>query len=273
MPPTGLAILLGAGPVLGSGIARVLASPTQGNLAVALLSRTASADLASSLSKSSNDGILVPFQTDTSASSLTACFEKIKSEEKFKGLKLKVCVWNVKHSYKTTVGKFVEEETPERFGDSLQTFVTGAMVFAQQSIKWMLEQDSSSSSTGDGGAADGKLEKKGTLIFTGTLGALRTNAGFAAYGAGRSGVRMLAQSLGKEYSGRGVHVAHVVINGAVADVDVDVDEVGVDEKRRKCDQGEMIRAESVGRNYLWLSEQEADCWVDELDLRPAMEKF
>jgi len=51
MPPSGLAILLGAGPNTASGIARILASPSHGNLAVALLSRTGDPSLASTMSR------------------------------------------------------------------------------------------------------------------------------------------------------------------------------------------------------------------------------
>lgn len=74
------------------------------------------------------------------------------------------------------------------------------MVFAQESIKRMFEDH------GEKTLAEG-AGKKGTLIFTGTLGALRCNAEFASYGASRSSVRQLAQSLAKELSAKGIHVA------------------------------------------------------------------
>jgi NAD(P)-dependent dehydrogenase (short-subunit alcohol dehydrogenase family) len=73
------------------------------------------------------------------------------------------------------------------------------MVFAQESIKRMLEDH------GEKGLAEGG-EKKGTLIFTGTLGALRCNAEFGSYGASRGSVRQLAQALAKELSPKGIHV-------------------------------------------------------------------
>lgn len=80
------------------------------------------------------------------------------------------------------------------------------MVFAQESIKRFFE-DNGEKTLAEGGG------KKGTLIFTGTLGALRTNAEFGSYGASRSSVRMLAQALAKEMSPKGVHVAHAIANG------------------------------------------------------------
>ena len=113
------------------------------------------------------------------------------------------------------------------------------------------------------------MTKKGTLIFTGTLGALRSNAQYAAYGAGRAGVRMLAQSLAREYSGRGLHVVHAIANGGITDTAAD--EAG--EAGDKVRAGTRMRAESVGQTYLWLSRQQCDLWVHELDMRPAAEKF
>lgn len=129
------------------------------------------------------------------------------------------------------------------------------MAFAQETLRMLFEHH------GDTALADGG-EKKGTLIFTGTLGALRTNAQFGAYGASRAGVRMLAQGLAKEFSEKGVHVVHTVANGVIKDED--------GEAQR---QGRAMSAEAVGKTYLWLSGQEPCLWTHELDLRPAQEKF
>ena len=256
MAPRGIAILLGAGPNVGSGIARVLADPSQGNLAVALLARNSDNlhNLASSLQKSSG-GVLHAFPTDTSPDNLRKTFSKIKEHEAFKGLKLEVTMWNIKHSHRTPIA----EETSDRFGESLQIYVTGAMVFGQESSNWMLAQYPE---TKEGEP----MQKKGTIIFTGTLGALRANSGFGAYGAGRSGVRMLAQSMARELTFQGVHVVHTIINGGVRDAHGGEDE-------QKCLEGKTLRAESVGKTYLWLSQQDVDLFTHELDLRPAAEKF
>ena len=67
------------------------------------------------------------------------------------------------------------------------------MAFSKEVARMLFEQHGQTLLRDGGG-------KKGTLIFTGTLGAMRTNANFAAYGASRSGARSLAQALAKEYS-------------------------------------------------------------------------
>ncbi|KAF2830143.1 NAD(P)-binding protein [Ophiobolus disseminans] len=253
MPPSGLAILIGAGPNTGTGIARILSSLSHGNFAVALLARRPDA-INASISKihSSNpDAVLEAFPTDTSKASLEKAFSDIKSHKSFQGLKLSLAVYSIKHSSK----KPFLEETREDFGESLETYVGGAFTFAQESLKRMFADH------GETGLAEGG-EKKGTIIFTGTLGALRCSAQYAAYGAGRSSVRQLAQSLAREMSEKGVHVVHTVANGAIADED------GEDQK-----YGKKMSADAVGETYLWLHGQKPCLWTHELDMRPACEKF
>ncbi|KAI4255943.1 MAG: hypothetical protein LQ352_002328 [Teloschistes flavicans] len=253
MAPSGLAILIGAGPATGAGIARILAHPSHGNLAVALLARnpTNLSSLAHSLRSSAPNSIIEIFPTDTDPGNLSHAFSHIRTHPSFQGLKLRVGVFSVKHASK----KPFLEETHEEFTKSLHDYVGGAFAFSQEWMKLLFEHH------GQKALADGG-EKKGTLIFTGTLGAMRTNPQFAAYGAGRSSVRMLAQSLAKEYSAQGVHVVHTIANGAIKDED------GEDQRT-----GKKMSAEAVGKTYLWLSEQGPELWTHELDLRPAQEKF
>ncbi|KAL9065104.1 MAG: hypothetical protein Q9161_008451 [Pseudevernia consocians] len=97
------------------------------------------------------------------------------------------------------------EEIHSEFTESLNTYVGGAMAFSKEVVKMLFDQNGQTLLE-DGG------EKKGTLIFTETLGAMRTNANFAAYGASRSGARSLAQALAKEYSPSGIHVVHTIAN-------------------------------------------------------------
>ena len=152
------------------------------------------------------------------------------------------------------------------------------MAFSQEVIRLLFEQYGDSLLAEED--ADPPQGKKGTLIFTGTLGALRTNAHFSAYGATRASVRMLAQGLAKEFSERGVHVVHAVANGGIKDVlggrDDDHDQGGGGGRKEdleKVQRGKLMAAESVGKTYLWLSEQTPDLWTHELDMRPAQEKF
>ena len=191
--------------VQGAGSARVMSHPSHGNIAMALLARNHDRldSLAESLRTSTSNPIAT-FLTDTRAVNTSKAFSAIRSHGSFQNPKLKVAIFSVKHSLKNP---FLNE-THNEFVESLSTYVGGAIAFSQEVVKMLFEQHSEKA------LADGGL-KKGTLIFTDTLGALRTNANFAAYGARRSAVRILAQSLAKEYSAKGIHVAQTIANGGI----------------------------------------------------------
>ena len=232
-----------------------MSHPSHGNLALAILARSADTlnSTASNLARTAPGSVVETFPSDTSAKSLSDTFAAIRAHKSFHGLKLRAAIYNVKHAQ---VKNFMTE-THNEFVDSLTTYVGGAMAFAQESLKLLFEHH------GEQGLAETEGEKKGTIIFTGTLGAMRSNARFASYGAGRAGVRQLSQSLGKEFSEKGVHVVHVIANGGIVD----------DNDGENVTTGKKIKAESVGKTYLWLIGQQPDLWTSELDMRPALEKY
>ncbi|KAL3425729.1 oxidoreductase [Phlyctema vagabunda] len=253
MAPSGLAILIGAGPNTGTGIARILSHPSHGNLAVALLARRPESlsSVRSNLQETSPGSVIETFPCDTQPANIQKTFEAIRAHESFKDLKLNVAVYSVKHSSK----KPFLQETHDEFVASLQDYVGGAFTFSQEAVKRFFADHGEASLEETG-------QKKGTLIFTGTLGALRCSAEYAAYGAGRASVRQLAQSLARELSSKGVHVVHTIANGTIEDKN------GQDQKI-----GKRMSADAVGKTYLWLSQQEPELWTHELDMRPASEKF
>lgn len=211
----------------GAGIARVLASPSHGNLAVALLARNPDKlkKVAEGVQSSTSNPV-IGFPSDYTPDKLSKAFSDIRSHSSFKNLKLKVAVFHVKNSSR----KPFLEETHAEFMDTLNTYVGGAMAFAQEAVKRLFE-DNDKTPLAEGG------EKKGTIIFTGTLGAMRTNTNFAAYGASRSGARSLAQALAKEYSPAGIHVVHTIMNGGTKDKDGEAQKTG-----------NSMGAEEVGQN-------------------------
>ncbi|KAG5751980.1 hypothetical protein H9Q70_005374 [Fusarium xylarioides] len=213
---------------------------------------TTSTSLRDSLRKETN-GVLHSFPTDTQPNNLRKAFKDIANHPDFKDLKLKLAIYHVKHASK----KPFLEETPEEFNESMQVYTTGAVVFAQEALKLMYEQNGGQTLLADTNGA-----KKGTIIFTGTLGAMRTNTGYAAYGATRASARMVAQAIAKEHSKFGVQCVHAIANGRITDEDTE-----------ETRTGKHMRAEDVGQTYLWLSQQPSSLWVHELDLRPAQESF
>jgi len=111
---------------------------------------------------------------------------------------------------------------------------------------------------------------RGTVIFTGASASLRGKPGFAHFAAAKAGLRMIAQSMAREYGPRGLHVAHVVIDG------------GIDGERLRrgvpaliAERGEdgLLGIDAIAEAYWQIHRQTRSAWTHELDLRPYKETF
>jgi NAD(P)-dependent dehydrogenase (short-subunit alcohol dehydrogenase family) len=60
-----------------------------------------------------------------------------------------------------------------------------------------------------------KPRGRGTILFTGATSSMRGASGFAAFSGAKFGLRSLAQSLAREFGPQGIHVAHIIIDGAI----------------------------------------------------------
>ena len=116
--------------------------------------------------------------------------------------------------------------------------------------------------TGDG--------PKGTIVFTGATASLRGSANFAAFAGAKHALRALAQSMARELGPRGIHVAHVVIDGAI---DTAFIRENFPERHALKDRDGILDPEHIAEMYWMLHRQPRDAWTHELDLRPWMEKF
>lgn len=114
------------------------------------------------------------------------------------------------------------------------------------------------------------LRARGTLIFTGASGSLRGKAMFGGFAQGKAALRALAQSCAREFGPKGIHVAHVVIDGAV-----DGDRINTllpDLKKKVGDDG-LLRPEGIAENYWHIHNQPRSAWTHELDVRPWAETW
>ena len=112
--------------------------------------------------------------------------------------------------------------------------------------------------------------RRGTVIFTGASASLRGKPGYAQFAAAKAGLRMVAQSMAREYGPHGIHVAHVVIDG------------GIDGERLRSRRPESVRErgedglldiEAIAEAYWQIHRQARSAWTHELDLRPYKEPF
>ena len=111
---------------------------------------------------------------------------------------------------------------------------------------------------------------RGTIIFTGATAGLRGSANFAAFAGAKHALRALAQSMARELGPRGIHVAHVVVDGAI---DTAFIRDNFPERYALKEQDGILQPDSIADAYWMLHQQPRDAWTHELDLRPYMEKF
>lgn len=114
---------------------------------------------------------------------------------------------------------------------------------------------------------------RGALFFTGASASMRGNAGYAAFGAGKAGLRSLAQSLARELGPKGIHVAHLVIDAGVdtAFVRERIAAAGGDPEALPPET--LMQPERVAEAYWQLYHQPRDGWTFEMDLRPYAETW
>ena len=111
---------------------------------------------------------------------------------------------------------------------------------------------------------------KGTILFTGATASLRGGAGFAAFAGAKHALRALAQSLARELGPQGIHVAHVVIDGAI---DTAFIAQNFPERYALKDKAGILDPEHIAETYWQLHQQPRSAWTHEMDLRPWMETW
>jgi len=113
-------------------------------------------------------------------------------------------------------------------------------------------------------------QRQQTIIFTGATASLRGAANFAAFAGAKHALRALAQSMARELGPQGIHVAHVVIDGAI---DTEFIRSNFPERYALKAQQGILNPDHIAEQYWQLHCQPRDAWTHELDLRPWIEKF
>ena len=112
---------------------------------------------------------------------------------------------------------------------------------------------------------------RGTILFTGATASVRGGSGFSAFAGGKHALRALAQSMARELGPEGIHVAHVVVDGAI-DTDWTRSRAPDQYESRKAEQ-RILNPASIAENYWMLHAQPRDAWTHELDVRPWAEAW
>lgn len=114
---------------------------------------------------------------------------------------------------------------------------------------------------------------KGTIIVTSATAAMRGNKGQHSHASAMGGRRMLCQSLNAEFAPKGIHVAHVIIDGAVDAPDTLGRMLGPEEfqklrETRGLEHDGLLVPAEIANTYYHLSQQHRSAWSHEIDLRP-----
>ena len=113
---------------------------------------------------------------------------------------------------------------------------------------------------------------KGTILVTSATAAVRGNGGQPSHAAAMGGRRMLCQSLNAEFASKGIHVAHILIDGAVDAPDTLGKMLGPDRfqelrETRGMDHDGLILPEKLADTYYHIAQQHRSTWSFEVDIR------
>ncbi len=223
-------LIVGAGSGLSSSLARAFA---KAGLKIALAAR--STDKLTALAQETGAKV---HQCDAS--------DRAQVDKLFAALDAAgapdVVVYNA--SYRTR-GPFTKLDPPE-VAKAIQVSAFGAFLVAQAAVKRMLPKG------------------QGAILFTGASASVKGYAQSAPFAMAKFALRGLAQSMARELSPQGIHVAHFVIDG------------GIKSERRPvpADRPDsMLDPDAIAQSYLHVLQQPRSAWTQEVELRPWVEKF
>ena len=231
MPDYRTALIVGAGSGLSASLARLF---SKNGLKVALAAR--STDKLAGLVKETGATAVACDATQR------ADVEKLFVDVDAKVGAPDVVIYNA--SYRTR-GPLVDLD-PAEVEKAIAVSAFGGFLVAQQAARRMLPKG------------------EGAILFTGASASVKGYAQSASFAMGKFALRGLAQSLARELSPRGIHVAHFVIDG------------GISSERRtpQADKPDaLLDPDAIAASYLHVLQQPRSAWTSELELRPWVENF
>lgn len=144
------------------------------------------------------------------------------------------------------------EETPRKYFKIWEMACFAGFLTAQAAAKRMVQR------------------KRGTILFTGATAALRGSANLAAFSGAKHGIRALSQSMARELGPKGIHVAHIVIDGGIDTEFIRENFPALYEL--KSEDG-ILNPDHIAENFWHVHTQPRDAWTYELDIRPWIERW
>ncbi len=235
-------VVVGAGDATGGAIARRFARE---GLTAVVVRRTAAALAPLVAAIEAEGGRAVGIATDArDEDAMIALFDRVEAEVG----PVAVAVFNVG----ANVPSPILEETARKYRKIWELAALGGFLTGREAARVMLPRG------------------KGTILFTGATASLRGGAGFAAFAGAKHALRALAQAMARELGPQGLHVAHVVVDGAI---DTDFIRTRFPERYAARAHDGILAPDHIADAYWFLHAQPRDAWTHELDLRPWTEKF
>jgi len=237
-------VVIGAGDATGGAIARAFA---RDGLIACIARRPRHADALERLAQSIRDegfkAVALPTDARDEAA-MIALFDRVEAEF----APIEVAVFNIG----ANVNFGIAETTAQVYRKVWEMGAFAGFLTGREAAKRMVPR------------------RKGTIIFTGATASLRGAAGYCAFAGAKHALRALAQSMARELGPKNIHVAHVIIDGAI-DTDF-IRGVMPDVDLRRADDA-ILSPDAIAENYVHLHRQPRSAWTHELDLRPWIETF
>ncbi|MEO6410373.1 MAG: SDR family NAD(P)-dependent oxidoreductase, partial [Burkholderiaceae bacterium] len=225
------ALIVGAGPGMGASLARAVTRECGMRVAVAARRREPLDAIAAETGAA-------PLVADaSSAAAVGALFD---AAAQALGGAPDVVVYNASQRVR---GPFAEVDA-EAVARAVDITAIAAFRVAQQAVRLML------------------AERHGAVLFTGASAGVKGYAQSAAFAMGKFALRGLAQSMARELAPQGIHVAHVVVDGAIRPVGTPDD-----------GQDLLLDPDAVAATYVHLLAQPRSAWSWEIEVRPWAERF
>jgi NAD(P)-dependent dehydrogenase (short-subunit alcohol dehydrogenase family) len=235
------AIIIGVGPDRGLGAQLCKRFASEG-LKVYVAGRTHATLEAVVAGIKSSGGEAVPVVADaTNEADIVSLFDQA-------GDGLELAIYNTGNN---TPGRIVDMEA-SYFEQSWRTVCLGGFLFGREAVRRMIPS---------GG---------GSLLFTGASASLRGRSGYGAFNSSKAALRTLAQAMAKEYAADGIHVGHVVVDGAIGGEKISR---RLPDFANRLEQGQLIEIEGIVEAFVFLHKQKRNAWSFEIDVRTSKESW
>ena len=242
------ALIMGVGPEQGLGAALCKRFAREG-IQIFVCGRTTDKVEHTAALINSNGGQGVPITANlTDEADVNAMIDRVRVSN----LPLELAIYNAGNN---RPDPFLEV-TPEIFESMWRVLCLGGFLTSQAVLRLMLEQ--------------GDAAPRRSLLFTGASGSLRGRANFSAFAAGKGALRLMVQSLAREFGRQEIHVAHVIIDGVI-----NGDKVvkGFPDYVAGLGKDGLLDIHAIAETFWTLHNQQKSAWTQEIDLRPFKENF